>query len=69
MSRALFRKYGTRRGVAAVGRMIPLGIGAVIGATANYTAIRSLARNADEFFAAPPVLGDRRRLDRCHRTR
>ena len=31
-----------------------VGIGAVIGATANYTAIRSLARNADEFFARLP---------------
>ena len=42
MSKALFRKYGTRRGIAALGRMIPLGIGAVIGATANYAAIRAL---------------------------
>jgi len=54
MSKALFRKYGARRGVAAVGRMVPLGIGAVIGATANYTAIRALARNADEFFTRLP---------------
>jgi hypothetical protein len=54
MSKALFRKYGTRRGIAAVGRMVPLGIGAMIGATVNYTAIRSLARNADEFFARLP---------------
>jgi hypothetical protein len=54
MSKALFRKYGARRGLAVVGRMIPLGIGAVIGATANYAAIRSLARNADEFFARLP---------------
>jgi EcsC protein family len=54
MSKALFRKYGARRGLAAVGRMIPLGIGAVIGATANYAAIHSLARNADEFFARLP---------------
>jgi hypothetical protein len=54
MSKALFRKYGARRGLAAVGRMIPLGIGAVIGATANYAAVRSLARNADEFFARLP---------------
>ena len=54
MSKALFRKYGARRGAAAVGRMIPLGIGAVIGATANYAAIRALARNADEFFARLP---------------
>ncbi|HZI44707.1 MAG TPA: hypothetical protein VFD53_05775 [Ilumatobacter sp.] len=54
MSKALFRKYGTRRGIAALGRMIPLGIGAVIGATANYAAIRALSRNADEFFSRLP---------------
>jgi hypothetical protein len=54
MSKALFRKYGTRRGIAALGRMVPLGIGAVIGATANYAAIRALSRNADEFFSRLP---------------
>ena len=54
MSKALFRRYGTRRGIAALGRMIPLGIGAVIGATANYAAIRALSRNADEFFSRLP---------------
>jgi hypothetical protein len=54
MAKALFRKFGARRGAVAVGRMIPLGIGALIGATANYTAIRALARNADEFFARLP---------------
>jgi hypothetical protein len=54
MSKILFRRYGTRRGIAAVGRMIPLGIGAAIGGSANYVAIRSLARHADEFFARLP---------------
>jgi len=54
LSKALFRRYGTRRGAAAIGRMIPLGIGAMIGAAVNYSAIRSLARNADEFFARLP---------------
>ena len=54
MSKVLFRRYGSRRGVAALGRLIPLGIGAAIGASANYVAIRSLARHADEFFARLP---------------
>jgi hypothetical protein len=54
MSKVLFRHYGARRGLAAVGRMLPLGIGAAIGASANYAAIRSLARHADEFFARLP---------------
>jgi hypothetical protein len=54
MSKALMRRYGAKRGAAALGRLIPLGIGAAVGATANYTAIRTLARHADEFFARLP---------------
>jgi hypothetical protein len=54
MSKLLLRRYGTRRGVAALGRVIPLGIGAVIGAGSNYMAIRALARNADQFFSRLP---------------
>lgn len=54
LTKALVRRYGTRRGVIALGRAIPLGIGAVIGGSANWTAVRSLARNADSFFARLP---------------
>ncbi len=54
MGRRLLRRYGTRRGVAALGRLVPLGIGAVIGGTTNYMAVRALARSADEFFTRLP---------------
>ncbi len=54
MSRSLLRRYGSRRGAVAIGRVLPIGIGAVIGGTANYVAIRSLAANADRFFARLP---------------
>jgi hypothetical protein len=54
MGKRLIRHYGSRRGAAAVGRLVPLGIGAIIGGTANYVAVRALARNADEFFARLP---------------
>jgi hypothetical protein len=54
MSRALVRRYGSRRGMVALGRILPAGIGAVIGGSANYVAIRALARHADEFFARLP---------------
>lgn len=54
MGRRLVRRYGTRRGVAALGRLVPLGLGAIIGGTANYVAIRSLVRSADEMFARLP---------------
>jgi hypothetical protein len=54
MSRVLMRRYGTRRGAIAIGRALPIGFGAVIGGSANFVAIRTLARNADAFFAQMP---------------
>lgn len=54
MSRALVRRYGARRGAVALGRVLPAGLGALIGGSANYAAIRSLARNSDEFFSRLP---------------
>lgn len=54
MSRSLLRRYGTRRAAIALGRALPIGIGAFIGGSANYAAIRTLARNADQFFARLP---------------
>lgn len=54
MSRSLLRRYGTRRGLIALGTALPVGIGAVFGGGANYAAVRKLARDADEFFARLP---------------
>jgi hypothetical protein len=50
----MLKRYGTRRGLIALGRALPVGIGAVIGGGANYRAIRKLARDADAFFARLP---------------
>lgn len=50
----LLRRYGTKRGAIALGTALPLGVGAVIGGTANYSAVKLLARNADRFFAKLP---------------
>lgn len=54
MSKRLLRRYGSKRGMIALGRALPIGLGAAIGGTANYLAIRTLARHADEFFARLP---------------
>lgn len=54
MSNVFVRKYGTKRGLIAVGRMLPIGFGAAIGGSANYLTIRTLARHADQFFARLP---------------
>jgi len=54
MSRSMLQKYGTRRGLIALGTALPVGIGALFGGGANYRAIRKLARDADAFFARLP---------------
>ena len=54
MSRLILRRYGTRRGAVALGTALPLGIGAVVGGSANYMAVRALARHANEFFIRLP---------------
>lgn len=54
MSKIFVRRYGTKRGLVALGRLMPVGLGAVIGGTANYVTIRTLARHADQFFARLP---------------
>ena len=57
VGRTVVTKYGTTRGAIALGRALPLGIGAIIGGTANYASVSVLARQADKFFAdLPPVL-------------
>ena len=38
----------------ALGTALPLGVGAMIGGTANYGAVKALARNADRFFSRLP---------------
>jgi hypothetical protein len=52
--RTVVTKYGTKRGVIALGRALPFGIGVIIGGTANYAGVRLLARHANKFFAELP---------------
>lgn len=54
LGRTVVTKYGTRRGAIAVGRALPLGIGAAIGGTANYMLVRAIGRHADSFFVHLP---------------
>lgn len=54
LGNSLLRRYGTRRGAIALGTALPLGIGAVIGGSANYAAVKALSRNADRFFSKLP---------------
>ena len=55
-------KYGTRRSALAIGKLLPFGIGAVVGGTANYSFVRIVGKQATEFFkqamvALPALVG------------
>ena len=54
IGRTILTKYGTKRGVIALGTALPFGIGAAIGGGANYALTRAIARHADSFFRALP---------------
>ncbi|MFN0093044.1 MAG: hypothetical protein ACKVWR_22635 [Acidimicrobiales bacterium] len=50
LGRTIITKYGTKRGVISLGRALPFGVGAVIGAGGNYLVARSTGRYAIRFF-------------------
>lgn len=50
LGRTMITKYGPKRGVIAIGRVLPFGIGAAIGSSASYAAIRMISRHANKFF-------------------
>lgn len=56
IGRTLVTKWGTKRGVVVLGRLLPFGIGAAVGGGANYVMVRTLARQADRFFGDLPAL-------------
>ncbi len=55
MGRAVVAKYGARRGVAALGRAVPFGIGAVLGYGMNTRAVAMTSKHAHAFFTEFPI--------------
>lgn len=51
LARQLLARYGARRGVLRMTRLLPMGVGVVVGGGSNYLATRSTARHARRFFA------------------
>ncbi len=54
IGRTIVTKYGTKRGAIALGRLLPLGIGAGIGLSLNVLLVRQVGRHADTFFRQLP---------------
>ena len=48
-------KYGSRQGVVVLGRIVPFGIGAVIGGSANAAMAKGVVRSARRAFGPPPA--------------
>lgn len=53
IARKLVTKYGSKRGGAVLGRLIPFGVGAVVGGTFNYFTLDKFGKYADEYFRSP----------------
>jgi len=54
IGRTIVTKYGTKRGVIAIGKAAPFGIGAAIGGGMNYGSVRMIGKHADKFFLNLP---------------
>ena len=51
-------KYGTKQGLVVLGRIVPFGIGAVIGGSANAAMAQAVIRSARRAFGAPTTWRD-----------
>jgi F0F1-type ATP synthase membrane subunit c/vacuolar-type H+-ATPase subunit K len=49
------KRYTVRRSALLFGKMLPVGIGAIVGAIGNRLAGRKIVRNARQAFGAPPT--------------
>lgn len=52
VSTTILTKYGTKRGGIALGRLIPFGVGALIGGGFNYYTMNQFKKSAIEYFKA-----------------
>jgi hypothetical protein len=58
MGRTIVSKFGARRGVAAIGRAVPFGVGAALGYGINARTVTTTAKHAHAFFTDFPITLD-----------
>jgi hypothetical protein len=63
MAKKVFRSYGTKKGVLALGKALPFGVGAVFGGTTSYRGLKALIKDADSFFRQIPRSTARIRME------
>jgi hypothetical protein len=52
LATTVITKFGSRRSLLAVGKLLPFGVGAVVGGSANYGLTRVVGSHASRFFAS-----------------
>jgi len=55
LGRNFVTKYGTKQGILVLGRVVPFGIGAVIGGGGNYFVGKAVVRTTRRAFGPPPL--------------
>ncbi len=55
MARVVVRRYGTRAGVAAIGRAVPFGVGAALGYGISIRTVSMVSEHTHEFFTDFPI--------------
>jgi hypothetical protein len=55
VARVVVRRYGTRAGVAAIGRAVPFGVGAALGYGINTRSVTLVSEHAHHFFTEFPI--------------
>lgn len=50
VGRTILTKYGTKRGGITIGKLIPFGVGTVVGGGFNYLVMKAFKRHAMEYF-------------------
>lgn len=56
LRKTFIRKYAARAGGSLVGRLLPFGVGAVIGAVVNGQMARQVAKESEEAFGTAPTI-------------
>ncbi len=55
MLKYVVKRYTVRRGALMFGKMLPVGVGAVVGGTGNRMVGKKIVRNARQAFGTPPM--------------
>ncbi len=56
LAASLVSRYGSKRGIMTIGKLMPFGVGAAVGGGANWTLARAVSKHSRRFFSQYYVL-------------